>query len=73
MAAQRLRVKPALEAHDIILLHGSRIGTAGGGGLLHRWGTPETGQCPMHLDNQCCELVGRDLVMLHIASDDLRD
>jgi hypothetical protein len=27
----------------------------------------------MHLDNQPWELVGRDLVMPHIAADDLRD
>jgi virginiamycin B lyase len=24
---------------------------------LHRWGTPETGQCAIYLDNQCSELI----------------
>jgi hypothetical protein len=27
----------------------------------------------MHVDDQCCELVDRDLVMPEIAVDDLRD
>jgi hypothetical protein len=27
----------------------------------------------MHLDYQSCELVGLDLVMPHVAGDDLRD
>jgi hypothetical protein len=34
---------------------------------------PKTGERPMHLDDQSCELVDRDLVMPHIAADDLRD
>ena len=41
--------------------------------LLHRCGTPETGERSTHLDNQSRELVGRELVMPHVAADDLRD
>jgi hypothetical protein len=39
----------------------------------YRWGAPETRQCAMHLDNHCCELFRRDLMMPDIAADDLRD
>jgi hypothetical protein len=38
--------------------------------LLHSRGAPETGQCAMPVNDKCSELVGRDLVMSHIAADD---
>ena len=73
MTAQRLRAKPALEANYIILLHRASDRHRRLRRLLHRLGPPETGQCPMHHDNQRCKLVGRDLVMPQIATDNLRD
>jgi hypothetical protein len=73
MPAERLRTKTALEANHIILLDRASDWHCGPGRLLHGRGTPETGKRPMHLVNQSCELVGPDLVMPHIAADDLRD
>jgi hypothetical protein len=35
--------------------------------------TPEIGERLMHLDDQSYELVGPDLVMPHVATDDVRD
>jgi hypothetical protein len=67
MAAQGLGAKPALEANDVMLLDRASDRNRRFRLLLHRCGTPETGKRPMHLDNQSCELVGRDLVMPHIA------
>jgi len=34
---------------------------------------PETGERAMYLDDQSYEFVGFDLMMRHIAADDLRD
>jgi hypothetical protein len=73
MPAQRLRAKSALEANDIILLHRAADRHRRPRRLLHRCGVPETRECAVHFDDQCCELVGRDLVMSHISADDLGD
>jgi len=73
MPAKHLRAKPALEADDVILLDRASSRHRRSGRLLRGRDTPETGKSAMHLDNQPCELVGRDLVMPHIAADDVRD
>ena len=74
MPAEHLRARPALKANHIILLHRAAD--------RHRWlprlflyrrGAPETGQCPVYRDNQCSKLVGRNLVMPHIAANDVRN
>jgi hypothetical protein len=73
MLAERLRAKPALEANHIIPLDRESDWHRRSQRLLHRCGTPETGESSMHLDNQSRKLVGRDLVMPHIATDDAGD
>jgi hypothetical protein len=73
MAAEHLRAISALEANDVILLDRASDRNRRLRRLLRRSGMPKTGERPMHLDDQSCELVDRDLVMPHIAADDLRD
>jgi hypothetical protein len=73
MPAKRLCAKPALEADDVVLLHRASDRRCRLGWLLHRWGTPETGKRAMHPDNQSCELVGLDLMMPQVATDDAGD
>jgi hypothetical protein len=73
MAAEHLRAIPALEANDVILLDRASDRNRRLRRLLRRCGTPETGEHPMHLHDQSCELVGRDLVMPYIAADDFRE
>jgi hypothetical protein len=74
MSAKRLRTIPALEANHIVLLHRSPDRHRRFAGFLHWWrATPEIGERLMHLDDQSCELVGPDLVMPHVATDDVRD
>jgi hypothetical protein len=74
MSAKRLRTIPALEANHIVLLHRSPDRHRRFAGLLHWWrATPEIGERLMHLDDQSYELVGPDLVMPHVAADDVRD
>jgi hypothetical protein len=73
MAAENLCAKPALEANHVILLHRASDRHRWPRRLLHRWGATETGQCAMHLDDQCREVVGRDLVVSQIAANDLGD
>jgi len=73
MAAEHLRAIPALEANDVIMLDRASNWNRRLRRFLPRCGTPETGKDPMHLDDQSCKLIGCDLVMSHIAADDLRD
>jgi hypothetical protein len=74
MSAKRLRTIPALEANHTVLLHRSPDRHRRFAGLLHWWpATPEIGERLMHLDDQPYELVGPNLVMPHVATDDVRD
>ena len=73
MPTEHLRAKPALKANDVILLDRASDRNRRLRRLFRRCGTPETGERAMHLHDQSCELVGRDLVMPYIATDDLRD
>jgi hypothetical protein len=70
---RRQAAKPAFEANDIFELHRSPDRNRRPRRLLRVGGTPETGKGAMHLDNQYRDLVGRDLVMPHIAADDFGD
>ena len=73
MATKHLRAISALEANDVILLDRALDRNRRLRRRLRRGGTPKAGERPMHLDDQSCKLVDRDLVMPHIAADDLRD
>ena len=70
MWAERRRAKPALETNHIILLDRATDPHRRSRRLLRQCGTLNTGKGAMHLANDSCELVGRDLVMPHIAGDD---
>src|SRR5215831_3420621 len=73
MAAERARAIPALKADDVISPDRASDRHRRLRRGLH-WGSQsETGKRAMHLDNQSRQLVGPDLVMTHIAADDLRD
>jgi hypothetical protein len=74
MSAERLCLIPALEANYIVLLHRSPDRHRRFEGLLHwRHVTPEINERLMYLDDQSYQLVGPDLVMPHVAADDVRD
>jgi hypothetical protein len=70
MPAKHLRVKPALEANDVIPLH--RV-LDRNRRLRRLLDASETGERAMDLEDQSCELIGLNLVMPHVASDDVRD
>ena len=70
MPAKYLPVKPAFEANDVIPLHRVLDRNRRLRRLLH---ASETGERAMDLDDQSCELMGLNLVMPHVASDDVRD
>ena len=70
MPAKHLRVKSALEANDVIPLHRVLDRNRRLQRLLH---ASETGERAMDLEDQSCELIGLNLVMPHVASDDVRD
>ena len=70
MTTQCLRAMPTLEAHDVIVLNRASDWHRRLRRLFH---APETGERPMHLDDQSRELVGCDLVMPHVAADDACD
>jgi hypothetical protein len=71
MATERLRSKPAFEANDMVPLDRASKRNRRPRRIL-RWRrlTPKSGKRPMHFDNQSCELVGPNPVMLHIAPHD---
>jgi hypothetical protein len=73
MSAKHLRAKSTFEADDVILMYRASDRHRRPRRLLHRWSTPQTGERAMHLNNQSGELVGRDLVMPHVAADDKRN
>ena len=72
MAAQGVTAKPTFETNDIVAPHRlpdrhCRLERQ------RRCTRLEPAKRSMHLDDQCHELVGSDLVMPHVAPDDACD
>jgi hypothetical protein len=72
MPAEHLRAIPALEADDVIGLYRAPDRSCRLTLLYLGCVTSEIYESSMHFDNQPYKLIGRDLVMPHVAADDLR-
>ena len=70
MTAECLCAMPAFQANDVILLYRAADRHCRLRRFLH---APETGKRSMHLDDQSRELPGGDLVMPHVAADNVCD
>jgi hypothetical protein len=74
MPAQYSGMKPALKAHHIFGAHRLPDRHRWMARLRHGWGTlPKAAKGSVHLADQVHELTRFDLVMSHIAADNVRD
>jgi hypothetical protein len=73
MAAEHPCAIPALEADDVIGLYRASNRNCRLRRLCRGRATSEIGESSMHFDNESCKLIGRYLVMPHVAPDDRRD